>query len=363
MILDLDRFIRRETPFWEELQSFVWELERDPHASLDFDRLQRFHYLYERAAGGLGKLATYSLRPETSDWLEQLVAAAYAEIQDGNRPPSRFSFRDWFFRVWPATVVRHWRALLLSAGIMLAGSFFGAAVLMVDPAAKGDLIPEGFSHLHGDPSERVAGEESRKSSGEEDKKWNSAFSARLMTHNTQVAVFALCLGILWGVGTILVLFYKGVILGAVAFDYAAAGETVFLLGWLLPHGIVEIPAFLIAGQGGLLLARAVVGWRNQYSLSARMRLILPKLVTILCGVALMLIWAGLIESFLSQDHEPQLPYAAKIAFGLSEAVVLVGFFAHFGRRDANKDLQRDLGEKKRPFHSPLPRNRSAGRLK
>ena len=348
MILDLDKFIQRETPFWEELQSFVRELERDPNARLDFERLQRFHYLYERAAGGLGKLATYSLRPETSEWLEQLVAAAYAEIQDGNRTESRFSLRDWFFRVWPTTVVRHWRALLLSIGIMLAGSLFGAAVLLIDPAAKGDLLPEGFSHLHGDPSERVAGEESVNPSGGENKRGNASFSTMLMTHNAQVALFSLCLGITWGVGTILVLFYNGVILGAVAFDYAAAGETVFLLGWLLPHGIVEIPAFLIAGQGGLLLAGAVVGWRNQYSLSARLRLLLPKLVTILSGVALMLIWAGLIESFLSQDHEPQLPYAAKIAFGVVEAFVLVGFFAHFGRRDILKSkIQRG-----RPFHSP-----------
>ena len=359
MILDLDKFIQRETPFWEELQSFVRELERDPHARLDFERLQRFYYLYERAAGGLGKLATYSLRPETSDWLEQLVAAAYAEIQDGNRPESRFSFRDWFFHVWPSTVVRHWRALLLSVGIMLAGSLFGAAILLVDPAAKGDILPEEFSHLHGDPSERVAGEEAVNLSGGEDKRWNSAFSAGLMTHNTRVAIFALCLGITWGIGTILVLFYNGVILGAVAFDYTAAGETVFLLGWLLPHGIVEIPAFLIAGQGGLLLAGAVVGWRNQYSLSARMRLILPKLVTILCGVALMLIWAGLIESFLSQDHEPKLPYAAKISFGVAEAVVLAGFFVHFGRRDIMKSkIQRE-----RPLHSPLQGNPNRRPLK
>ena len=41
----------------------------------------------------------------------------------------------------------------------------------------------------------------------------------------------------WGVGTIIMLFYNGVILGAVAVDYIRAGQTKFLLGWLMPHGV------------------------------------------------------------------------------------------------------------------------------
>ena len=55
------------------------------------------------------------------------------------------------------------------------------------------------------------------------------------------------------------LFYNGVILGAVTVDYIRAGETKFLLGWLMPHGVIEIPAILIAGQAGLLLAFALIG--------------------------------------------------------------------------------------------------------
>ena len=62
-----------------------------------------------------------------------------------------------------------------------------------------------------------------------------------------------------GIGTMLLLFYNGVILGLVAVDYMLAGQTVFLLGWLLPHGVIEIPAVLIAGQGGLVLGRTLIG--------------------------------------------------------------------------------------------------------
>ena len=45
-----------------------------------------------------------------------------------------------------------------------------------------------------------------------------------MTHNTKVSILTLALGLTWGVGTLIMLFYNGVILGAVALDYVLAGE-------------------------------------------------------------------------------------------------------------------------------------------
>jgi hypothetical protein len=43
------------------------------------------------------------------------------------------------------------------------------------------------------------------------------------------------------------------------------------------------------------------------------------------------VWAALVESFVSQYHQPVLPYALKIAFGLCEAAALAGFLRWAGR--------------------------------
>ena len=51
------------------------------------------------------------------------------------------------------------------------------------------------------------------------------------------------------------------------------------------------------------------------------------------GVALLLVWAGFVEAFLSQYHEPVMPYSVKIAFGLVELVLLSLFLAKSGGRD------------------------------
>lgn len=160
----------------------------------------------------------------------------------------------------------------------------------------------------------------------------STFSAELMTHNTQVSIFTLASGMLWGFGTILMLFYNGVILGAVAVDYVRAGQTEFLLGWLMPHGVIEIPAILIAGQGGLLLALAIIGRGSRLSLRARLRAISPDLVTLIFGVACLLVWAGFVEAFLSQYHKPVVPYEAKIAFGAVELILLYLFLSRSGTK-------------------------------
>jgi uncharacterized membrane protein SpoIIM required for sporulation len=127
-----------------------------------------------------------------------------------------------------------------------------------------------------------------------------------------VAILTLALGLTWGIGTLIMLFYNGIILGAVAVDYAMAGQTSFLLGWLLPHGAVEIPAILLAGQAGIVLAGALIGWGKPIPLRMRLSKISNDLVTLISGVALMLVWAGIIEAFFSQYHEPVMPYHIKI---------------------------------------------------
>ena len=190
-----------------------------------------------------------------------------------------------------------------------------------------------FSHLDGDPSDRVAMEESE-ALDEDSRPMHSTFAATLMANNIRVSIMAMAFGIAWGLGTVVLLFYNGVILGAVVLDYVRAGESVFLAGWLLPHGSIEIPAILVAGQAGLILGSAVIGRGTAQTLRERMRESGPDIVTLIFGVALFLVWAGLIESFFSQYHAPVFPYWLKISFGLVELALLFAYLNFSGRNAA-----------------------------
>jgi uncharacterized membrane protein SpoIIM required for sporulation len=325
MILDLTRFVETERPHWTALEKVLDWLE-GPDRKMSIEDIERFHNLYQRASADLAKVAPIAAEGELRKYLEWLVARAYAEIQE-TRERRKFRPWRWFTADFPCTFRRHARAFQLSVVLTAAGCAFGALAVGLDPEAKGVLMP--FEGLQISPAERVAKE--KELQGKQLAGRKGRFSAELMTHNTQVALTTIALGMTFGFGTIVVLFYNGVILGAVALDYIHGGQGVFLLGWLLPHGVIEIPAIMLGGQTGLVIAYALIGWGSRISRAARLRAVSGDIATLAGGAAVMLVWAGIVESFLSQYHEPVIPYGLKIAFGMVEAVLLTLFLSRAGK--------------------------------
>ena len=345
MIIDLARFVAAEQFSWDELQTELDRLDDDHsvRGALDLPRAERLHYLYQRAAADLARLATFSAERDLRRTLGALVARAYAEIH--SQPASsttHLSARSLFLGPWlwlsrtvPQAFRRRWRAFLMTVAITAIGMAFGALAVGIDPDAKPVILP--FAHLQGDPKDRVAEEES--DHGEYLSGQKASFSGQLMANNIRVSVLALALGITWGVGTVVILFYNGVILGAIMLDYLRAGQGVFLAGWLLPHGSIEIPAILLASQAGLSLGGALIGWGRRVSPRARLRAVRADVVTLIGAVALMLVWAGIVEAFFSQYHAPVLPYSAKITFGLLELTALTFFLTRSGRTPLPADAE------------------------
>jgi len=319
MILDLNKFITEEQPYWNELEETLLQLEENKKSALTLQAIQRFHYLYQRASADLGRIMTFSAEQETKGYLENLVARTYAEIHEQGKGRVRLRLGRLIFKSFPQTFRIHIKAFYLVLIVTLLGACFGAVALVNDPIAKATLLP--FSHLQGTPDKRVAKE--MEEQGEHISGQQAQFSSSLMTHNIKVAIFAMALGLSYGVGTVVSLFYNGIILGAISADYLMADQGFFLAGWLLPHGSIEIPAFLVAGQAGLVMAGAMIGHGDRTPFVQRLQTVLPDLMVLTFGVALMLVWAGLIESFFSQYHEPILPYWLKISFGGTELILLI----------------------------------------
>ena len=332
MIINVPKFISEEQSYWSELEDVLKSLDRDNTRKMDIKEVRRFHYLYQRASADLAKLITFSSQTGVKSYLETLVAKAYCEIHETRRYSTSFSPVNWFLKKFPRTFRAHIKAFYLTVAITLIGALFGGLAITLDPEAKTVLMP--FSHLLINPTERVKQEENATSDRLAGHK--ATFSSYLMTHNTKVAILCMTLGISMGIGTILVIFINGVMLGAVAIDYILAGESVFLMGWLLPHGVIEIPAILLAGQAGFILAGTIIGKGSLLSFRERLELVSKDIVTIIAGTGVLLVWAGIIESFFSQYHEPVIPYKIKIAFGVIELILLIWFLSRAGIKRGNK---------------------------
>jgi uncharacterized membrane protein SpoIIM required for sporulation len=326
VILDPARFVDMERVYWSELQVILDKLRVEPGWRMSVPEVQRLHYLYERCSADLVSLDTFAAEPLLRAYVESLVSRAYAEIHETRAPSGKVRWRA-LVAAFPRAFRRHLGAFRLAAGLTLLGCAFGWFAMRADPDAKTVLMP--FPGLMDPPATRVAREESARIDRLHGQK--ASFSAMLMTHNIQVTVMTLAFGVTWGVGTVILLFYNGVTLGAISADYVGAGYTQFLAGWLLPHGAIEIPAILLGGQAGLVLAGALIGWGERVSRADRLRSVARDLLSIALGAAALLVWAGLVEAFVSQYHQPVLPYSLKIAFGLLELTALWIFLARAGR--------------------------------
>ena len=328
MIVDLPRFVAAERAYWDELHALLAKLEADPEGRLPLTEIERIHYLYERSSSDLSRLDAFATEPQLRAFLESLVSRTYSLIHE-TRAPVKIRWKS-AVRAFPRAFRRHLGAFRLAVGVTLLGCAFGWFALHVDPRNKAFLLP--FPGLQVSPSERVAHEESAGAAKDDRLKGVKAtFAAGLMTHNTQVTILALAMGVTFGAGTLILLFYNGVILGAVAADYIVGGQGVFLAGWLLPHGSIEIPAILLGGQAGFVLAGALIGWGDRTPRVQRLRAVAADLVAIVSGAGAMLIWAGIVEAFVSQYHQPVIPYGLKIAFGLCELAALSFFLGWVGR--------------------------------
>jgi uncharacterized membrane protein SpoIIM required for sporulation len=86
----------------------------------------------------------------------------------------------------------------------------------------------------------------------------TAFSSFLFTNNLGVSLAAFALGMTLGVGSAWLLFYNGVMMGALGAVFVEAGQLTAFATGVLPHGVLEIPAALIGGAAGFVLAEGIV---------------------------------------------------------------------------------------------------------
>lgn len=329
MILDLDRFQAHARPRWSKLESLLVTLEGRPDRRLNVAEAEDLQELYTQTAVDLNRVTHGALAPDLRQYLERLVARAYAELYFA--PPTRSELwqpRRWLriFTAFPEAFRRQSRYFALALLITVLGCLLGGLAVRYDPASVDVLLPADYLR---NPGERVHEEEKGQNRHPQSAQIEAAFSAQLIRHNVEVALLAAALGVTFGIGTALLLFENGALLGAVAVRYTQQGFGLFMTAWLLPHGVFEIPSILIAGQAGFYLARLLLRRQEDRNVRQSMR----EWLVLVAGLAMMLVWAGIMEAFFSQHHAPALPYWFKVAVGAAELALLTIYLLFIGKRD------------------------------
>jgi uncharacterized membrane protein SpoIIM required for sporulation len=314
-------FVTRNKPDWDELQRLVQRARRSLRR-MSPDEIRRLDELSRRVAVHLAQVSTRTSDARLARYLNDLLAGAHSVLY---LPPRHRVWRhlvgflaDGFARL----IVRNGRFHLASLALLVGGGLLAFVASLRDPLTIYALMPAGDVRQPGSTPEQLLEvlRSGRDGSGGE----KFFFASFLFTHNLRVALTSLALGILAAVPTVLLILYNGMLLGAFAAMHHRAGITTEMWAWILPHGITEMGAIVLCGGLGLRLGWAVVCPGRAPRMESIRRAGNDAALTCI-GVALMLVFAGIIESYLRQSH---LSTTARLAFAAGTALFWIVYVVH-----------------------------------
>jgi uncharacterized membrane protein SpoIIM required for sporulation/uncharacterized RDD family membrane protein YckC len=288
------RLAARQRSRWDEFERLA---ERAASAGLDSfaaAELPDFAARYREVAADLARARTYRADPAIQARLERLAAAGHNALYRDERSAGR---RLWtvLARECPAAVIEARRYVLVAFLAFIVPAGAGFAVLHQQPALAGELLPDMIlRRAEAGTARRAAGQGYVDVAAED----RPLMASGIISNNVRVAIACFAGGIFLGVGSLVLLAFNGLAVGAFASHFANAGLLDYLLTFILGHGALELFAIWVAGAAGFLLGQTVVA-PGQLSRADALVVSGRVAVRMVGAAAVMLVVAGLIEGFVS----------------------------------------------------------------
>jgi uncharacterized membrane protein SpoIIM required for sporulation len=302
-VLRSAEFRRERQASWRELDRLLVQIEKRGIRGLGPEELVRLPVLHRAAVSSLSVARSISLDKALIRYLESLTARSFLGLY-GEGGALRRSVRDFVVQRFPRLVRAYRWPMVLTLLIFLAGSWTGYALTAHDPDLYYALVPEAMA---GGRTPTSTTEELRAVLYEPDEdaaEELSRFASFLFSNNAGIGLMSFVLGFLAGVPVVLLVFFNGLVLGAMTALYASRDLGLDFLFWVLPHGVTEIGALILCGGAGLVLGRALV-FPGQHARLANLALEGRRAGQIVLGCVAMFLIAALIEGFFRQ-MVPQL---------------------------------------------------------
>jgi uncharacterized RDD family membrane protein YckC/uncharacterized membrane protein SpoIIM required for sporulation len=288
------RFAAQKRRRWDEFERLAGRAAAQGLDSFGSHELPDFAARYREVAADLARARTYRADPATLSRLERLTAAGHNALYRDERSTWR---QIWIVlaRECPAAVVEARRYVLLAFLTFIVPAAAGFALLRERPALAAELLPDVMLRRAETGASRRAAGRGYVDVAPEDR---ALAASGIITNNVRVAIACFAGGIFLGVGSLVLLAYNGLAIGAFAGHFANAGLLGYLLTFILGHGALELFAIWVAGAAGFLLGRSVVA-PGRLSRSDALVLSGRLAVRMVGATALLLIVAGMIEGFVS----------------------------------------------------------------
>ncbi|NND75765.1 MAG: stage II sporulation protein M [Ilumatobacter sp.] len=329
--MDIDAFVATHQYSWQRLE----HLTRQAHKlrSVGPAELDELVGLYQRTGGHLAHARlNYRADDALIGRLTYLVAEAHAVLYGTRGTDPGRSIATFFTVAFPAAVwsIRWfiaWSAALTLVPWVVLQVWIGVSPeafdLTADEAVRTAYIEQDFeAYYSSQPAQN--------------------FASQVFLNNVRVGILAFAAGILLCVFTAAILVYNGANGGMAGGLFTHVGEWERFWGLILPHGLLEISAVIVAGGAGLRLGWTVIspGDRTRWrALTDDGRYV----GNVLIGLVLAFAIAGLIEGFVTGRPWPT---SVRVGIGVLAFLAFWAWPVVYGRRAATIDAEARTHERR-----------------
>ncbi|HYN77242.1 MAG TPA: stage II sporulation protein M, partial [Lamprocystis sp. (in: g-proteobacteria)] len=306
----------RQEPFesakaadWDQYRQLLAGLEG--RATVDL-AMADFPALYRRVCADYALSRTRRYSPGLIAELHELVRRGHRCLYR-RRPALLGPTLDFMAGGFPRTLRRHARVAWLAGALL----FLPMAIMGVACGRDGELIHSlldgaavaEMESLYGPANQRPGRGAARQADTD------LAMFGFYVSNNIGIGFRTFAAGILLGLGSVVILVFNGLTIGATAGHLTWLGLGSTFWPFVSGHGPFELTAIAISGAAGLLLGQALIAPGRLTRLAA-LRANARDAVVLVGGAALMLLLAAVVEAFWS---------ASGAAAGVKYAVGVLGW--------------------------------------
>lgn len=313
--MNVKRWIARKEPNWKRLDALLGQIEKRGPRSLSTPEIKELASLYRSVSADLARAITHqdTVGYTLIQSLQQLTSRSYSQIYQGARRQEWRKILDFYRYGFPRITQQTFGYIVLSTALFIFGGLIGWWFAWRDPNFLSLIVPESLITMVRDEGKLWMG----KILGLE-----PLASSSIMVNNLLVSFRTVAGGLTLGLLTLYILFFNGLLIGAIATLVGQNNLGVPFWAFVFPHGSLELPAIFLAGAAGLLIARGIL-FPGEYRRRDAIKYYGQQAAQLMYGVIPMLVIAGVIEGFFSPS--PLVPTPIKYLTGLFLFATLIAY--------------------------------------
>jgi len=295
-------FERRHSTFWDTMES---SLQRG--SMLEPERLSNFPKDYRRLCQHLAMAKSRRYAAGLITRLNGLVQQGYEALY-GQTLNNKTTIVEFLIYGFPASLRANARFLWIAAIVFVLPYVAIMIACMVNDQMIYSVIDAGSVRMAESMYDPGLGKLGRERQSDSDIQMFGFY----IYNNIGIAFKSFATGIFLGVGSLFVLAFNGLYIGAISGHLTALGYTETFYPFVIGHGSFELTAIVFSGAAGLKLGFSILA-PGAHTRTRALQNAAKDAIKIMYGVFVMLLIAAFIEAFWSSSST--LPNAVKYSVG------------------------------------------------